>query len=264
MTRLKTYFSIWKIMGTNALQEAFVNRYSNLLFFAGKIIRVAMSLVFLFLIKDNINQFAGYTPDQVVIFFLTYQFIDTLAQIFYRGVYLFGPKVRSGEFDFFLLKPIKPLFQALTGKPDVNDAIFIVPTTVISIWIATTLNITVTFSSILIYLFLLVNSFLIATGFHILVLSMGVITTEVDNVIMLYRDLNRLGQYPVTIYLEPLRFALFFIVPIGLMITIPAEALLNITPTYSLLLTSLVGVVFFLGSLKVWSWSLKRYSSASS
>lgn len=261
---LHRYVRIWSITATNALQETFINRWSNILFFSGKAIRFTMSLVVLFLIKNNVKEFAQYTTDQIVVFFLTYQIIDTLAQVFYRGVYMFSNQVRTGEFDFLLMKPINPLFRALTGSPDINDTFFLIPTLVSSIIIIRSLDVHITFSSLVTYIALLVNSFLIVTALHIFVLVVGILTTEVDGIIWMYRDLIRLGQFPVSVYLEPLRFILFFVVPIGTMITIPAEILIHAQPTHTILVSVLIGVGFFLVSLRAWRWALKQYSSASS
>lgn len=262
--KLLTYYKIWKITALNAWQEAFVNRATNLLFMIGKIIRFSMSLLFLFLIKHQVGSFAGYTTDQIIIFFLTFQFVDVSSQVFYRGVYLFRDKIRTGEFDFYLAKPINPLFTSLTGKPDINDTIFLLPTTLLSIYLASTLDIKITFISLSWYLLLLINTFLIASALHILVLVVGVLSTEVEGVIWLYRDLMQLGRFPITVYLEPIKLALFFIIPIGMMITIPTEILLQLTPTYSITLTFAIGISSLFISLKLWNWSLKKYSSASS
>jgi ABC-2 type transport system permease protein len=261
---LSRYWRVWLILATNALQEAFINRATNVLFLVGKTLRFGMSLLLLFLFRQQISDFAGYTPDQVVVFFLTYQFIDLVVQVFYRGVYVFGNIIRTGEFDFDLSKPINPLFRALAGKPDIDDAFFLIPTTIFSLYILSTLDLNITLTSALLYIFLLINSFLIATSLHILVLCLGLVATEIESAIWLYRDISRLGQFPTTIYMELLRVVLFFLVPVGFMITIPAEVLLNLEPTYSIPLAILVGVGFFWGSLKMWHYSLKLYTSASS
>lgn len=264
MKRPRYYFSIWKSWGSNALQEAFVNRGTNLLFFIGKTIRLLMSLVVLLLIKQNISTFAGYTNDQMVVFFLVYQFIENVAQALFRGVYMFGRKVRNGEFDFDLLKPINPLFRALLGNPDINDVIFLIPSTAISIYLLSTLDLNITVASAMAFVLLLINSFLIATALHIIVLSVAIYTTDVEGVVWMYRDLARLGQFPISAYLELMRFVLFFLVPIGMMITIPAEVLLNVTPSYSVFVSVLIGVGFFTFSLWLWHKALKSYTSASS
>jgi len=262
--KLRTYYLVWKMTAANALQQTFINRYSNLLFLLGKLLRFGTGLFFLLLLKEQNVSVAGYSSDEVILFFLTYQIVDTISQVFFRGVYFFSQQVRRGEFDFALAKPINPLFRSLTGTPDINDTIFLVPTVIACIWLGYSLDVSITATSLLLYVGLLLNSLLISTAIHILILSAGIITTDIDNLVWLYRDLSRLGQFPVTMYLVPLRFALFFLVPIGIMITVPSQVLLNHSPTISIAVASIFGVGFFLLSLKVWNWCLRKYSSASS
>ncbi len=259
-----TYWKVWKTIATNALQETFINRGSNILFLISKSIRLLFMLLFLWILRSTVKTIGDYTSDQMVVFFLVYQFVDTFAQILYRGVYLFSHLVRTGDFDSMLIKPISPLFRALTGKPDINDAVFLIPSTALSIWILTQLSLTITLQSSLLFLVLLSNSLLLATALHILVLVVGILTTEVDGVIWLYRDLSRMAQFPVSVYIQPLRSILYFVVPVGIMMTIPAETLLGVSSPAVIMFSCLFGIVFFLGSLKLWHWSLKKYQSASS
>lgn len=262
--KFKTYFNVWKIFGFNALQETLVNRGSNILFMIGKILRFSFSLVFLFLIKSTVDNFAGYTSDQMIVFFLTYQLIDLISQVFYRGTYVFSNEVRSGSFDAYLTKPINPLFRALTGKPDINDAIFMIPSLTVSFYIFSRLDILVTWYSIIWYAILVINGLLIVTAINILILTIGILTTETEGIIWIYRDLNSMGRFPIGMYMQPLRFALFFIIPIGMMITIPTEVLLGVKPSFSISITILVGIGSLLLSIKLWNWALKKYSGVGS
>lgn len=261
---LKKYWLVWKLTAQAAFQTTFINRGTNSLFLLGKLLRLGMSLLFLFLIQKNVQTFENYTTSQIIIFFLVYQFIDVVSQILYRGVYIFSNLIRNGNFDFLLAQPINPLFRSLTGQPDINDAVFLIPILVVSFFIISGLGIQISLFQAFIFFVFIFNSLLIATALHIIIVSIGVITTDIDGIIWIYRDFIRLGQFPVTIYLEPLRFALFFIIPIGMMITIPAEIALDLSPSFSLLIVSFVGMSSFLLSLILWKWSLKRYGSASS
>lgn len=264
MRHYKKYWKVWKTIAANALQETFVNRGSNILFFTGKAIRLAFMLLFLWILKSTVKTIGGYTSDQMVVFFLVYQFVDTFAQILYRGVYIFSNLVRRGEFDFMLLRPISPLFGALTGKPDINDAVFLIPSTALSIWIISQLSITITVSSAFFFGILVLNSLLIATALHIIVLVVGILTTEVDGVIWFYRDISRMAQFPVSVYMEPLKSFLFFVIPVGIMMTIPAEVLLGHAQPQVILFSMLFGISFFYLTLRLWHWSLTQYQSASS
>lgn len=260
--RWRVYWQVWSKLAEYALAEMFINRWTNLLFLSGKIIRFGMLLFFLLFIKQSVSSFAGYTADQVVVFFLTYQFLDTLAQIFYRGVYSFSWQVRTGELDFYLSKPLHPLFRILTGKPDFIDVCFFLPTTLLSVYVIRDFFFAASAAQLLWYAVLLFNGFLIATAFHILILSLGVITTEVNNAVMLYRDLNTMARFPVTMYQEPLRTVLLFAIPVGIMNTVPAQVLLGGTPSASMLLTLSIGSIFLILSIKVWDWSITRYTGA--
>lgn len=262
--QLRHYWQVWKLWSFNALQETFVNRGSNALFFLGKTVRLVMTLVVLLLIKQNINTFSGYTADQMIVFFLVYQFIENISQSLFRGVYTFGRQVRNGEFDFDLLKPINPLFRALMGTPDINDVIFLIPSTAISIYLLSTLELSITLASVMGFLVMILNSILIAAALYIIVLSVAIFTTDIDGMIWMYRDLARLGQFPVSVYLELMRFALFFLVPIGMMITVPAELLIGVNLSYSVGVAVIVGVLFFGFSLWLWNTALRSYTSASS
>lgn len=264
MYTLKRYTTIWLITAINAVQETFVNRGSNALFLFGKCIRFVMTLVFLLLLKQNTATFGSYTTDQAIVFFLTYNILDVVAQVVYRGVYLFSNHIKEGSFDFMLIKPVNPLFQSLMGKPDINDVFFLLPSIIASFWIASTLNIEITLTSALVYALLLLNGFLIATALHIAILALAIYTTDVSNIVWLYRDFMQLGRFPVSIYMPALKFVLFFIIPVGAMITVPAQALLGLPLSLQLSTTGLIGVGSIIASVAFWRQALKAYSSASS
>lgn len=260
--RFTVYWTVWATIAQYALAETLLNRWTTMLFLLGKTLRFGMLLFFLFFIKNSVQSFSGYSTDQIVVFFLTYQFVDTLSQLLYRGVYEFSWKVRSGELDFYLSKPMSPLFRILTGKPDFIDVIFFIPTTALSIFLLRDVLLSATPAALASYGLLLINGLLIATGFHILILALGVVMVQVDNVVMLYRDINTMSRFPVSIYGEPLRTILLFAVPVGLMNTLPAQALLSTPLSVAIWLACLVGVVFFLLSLKAWGWAMKQYTGA--
>lgn len=264
MRQLQKYWHVWYITASNAFQMTFVHRGSNLLFLTGKIVRFVITLLFLGVIKKNVATFQGYTTDQLVVFFLTYSIVDQIAQTLYRGVYLFSMLVRDGSFDFYLSKPISPLFRALTGRPDINDAVFLIPTLMVTWIMVSQLSLSITPWTLLLYIILVCNALVIATALHICVLVFGILTTEVDGLIWFYRDISQFGRFPITIYQEPIRLALFFIIPIGMMITIPTEVLIQAPPSYSILAALSMGVLSILVSALLWKWGLRKYSSASS
>jgi ABC-2 type transport system permease protein len=262
MKKLAYYFKIWKLMAKNAILNWSVNRNVLLVFLLGKIIRYVFYFGFLYFLVKGTGSILSYSQNQILFFTATFIFIDTVSQFFFRNVYSFRPMIISGELDLVLSKPLNALFRVLMGGPDPIDLITIPLIMAIVIWFGYLLHPGIL--QIVYYLFLIINSFLIATALHIFVLGFGVITLEVDHLIMVYRDLTSMGRFPIEIYKQPLQAILTFVVPVGIMMTVPAKALEGFLGPVQVVLSLVFGIVIFYLSLKFWNYALTKYTSASS
>lgn len=262
MKKLNYYLKVWWMMAKNAVLAWSSNRNVFLVFLLGKIIRFIAYFGFLFLLVRGTNGFLGYSQDQILFVTAVYAFVATVVQFFLRSVYTFRTLVVTGDFDLILTKPLNALFRVLLGGPDPIDLITIPPVTLVMIWLGSHLNPSPV--SILFFVLLLINSFLVAAAFHIFVLGLGVITLEVDHLIMVYRDFESMGRYPVDIYKKPLGWILTFVIPVGLMMTIPARALGGLVGGVGVIGSLAVGITIFYLSLKFWNFALTKYTSASS
>ena len=169
----------------------------------------------------------------------------------------------SGEFDYFLSKPLSPLFRTLFGGSDILDLPMLFLSIAFVVVAALQMQ-TLSLVGVLLYLVLIANAFLIALGFHIMVVALGVLTTEIDNALWMYRDLTAMGRLPIDIYREPLRGILTFVIPVGIMVTFPSKALMGLLSTQSVAIALSIGVVLLYVSYKFWQYAIKHYSSASS
>jgi len=254
---------IWLLYTNNSFQQMLVSRPTVIIFLLGKFLRVALFLVFLGFLFNGTRSIGDYTREQIVFFFLSFNLIDTLAQLFFREVYRFRALIISGGLDFVLVKPLNPLIRVLLGGADVLDLfMLIILSTIITVF--SLANLTVTMSGTLLYLLLIANSLLLAAAFHIFVLSLGVLTTSVDHLISIYRDMTSMLRIPVDLYTQPIRFLLTFILPLGIMITFPAKAFLGILNWEAIIYSYGFGLVAFYLSLLFWNFAIKKYSSASS
>lgn len=263
MKKITRYLNLWQKLTVNSFLIALSSRFGAALFLLGKLLRFILFVIFLLALFSRVTVLAGYSGLQVVFFFLTFNLLDTVTQLFFREVYRFRQLVVSGDFDLVLIKPMNALFRALAGGADPLDLLMLVPYVGAIIVAAVRLNM-INFTNVLLYLLLFLNGFIIATGFHILVLALAVVTTEVDHTIMIYRDLTSMGRVPVDIYREPLRSFITFVIPVGIMITLPAKALLGLVTPVSVLSAFAVGAIFLFISLRIWRYALSFYTSASS
>lgn len=259
---LNYYFKIWWMMSVNSFSMVLSQKLSFSIFLIGKVIRFVFFFAFLYFLLQGTKTLAGYNSNQVIFFFLTFTLIDTVSQFLFREVYRFRPLIIKGDFDYVLVKPINPLFRVLMGGADIVDLITIPPLLFVIFNIGRMLD--PSFFQIMLFIFLFFVGILITTAFHIIVLSLGIVTLEVDHTIMIYRDLTSLGRFPVDIYKQPIQGILTYLIPVGLMITFPAKAFMGLLSPSGVFIAFGVGVVMIFTSLKFWNFALTKYTSASS
>ncbi len=233
------------------------------LFLLGKILRFLFFLGFLVLLVSRTKLLAGYNIWQVILFYLTFNFIDSVTQMLFRDVYRFRQQIITGNFDLLLVKPVNSLFRVLFGGTDFLDFITLFPFVIFLIFAVSRLS-GVTLLGIAAYIVLLSNAFMIALSFHIMVMALAILTQEIDHAIMIYRDFTGMGKLPVDIYREPLRSLVTFVIPVGIMMTFPVKVLLGLLSVWAVAAAILIGTILFSGSIIFWRHALNQYTSASS
>lgn len=261
--RLIFYLRIWWKYTINSFSISLVSRFGAFVFLIGKMLRFIFFLIFLILLLNKTNSLGTFNLYQIAFFFLVFNFIDSLTQLLYREVYRFRPMVVEGRFDYVLLQPMSSLFRCLTGGADILDLFMLIPIIFALIYVTFHLPF-ISLLNIIIFILLLINSLVLTTAFHILVLAIGILTTTVDHTVMIYRDVTSMGRIPVDIYKEPLRSFLTFIIPVGIVMTFPAKSIMGLLSFQGITISFVVaGIVFYL-SLRIWRYALTKYSSASS
>lgn len=260
---MKKYIKVLLLYAINSFQVQMNVRWALILFLIAKILRFFIFAAFIVILLSKTKVLAGYSLNQTIFFFLSFNLIDMLTQLIFREVYRFRPAVVSGNFDFYLSKPLNPLFRSLATGPDILDFLTLIPLMFAIFYFANLLHISSTVN-ILLYILMLLVGFIIAMAFHILVLALAILTTEIDHAIMLYRDIVSMGRMPIDIYVEPIRGILTFIIPVGIMMTFPAKALLGLLSPIFIVYSLGFCLMLLILSIKAWQFALKKYSSASS
>lgn len=261
--KIKKYLKIFFLFSKNAFKTVLQSRPGLFLFILGKVIRFFFLFGIIFLIFSKTKAIKGWSLNEVIICYLTFNFLDTLTQALFREVYRFRPLVISGNLDLILIKPYPPFLRILVGGVDFLDFFLLLPYFLLLIYFVSRQPETNLFS-VFLYFLLLINSFLIILGFHIIVLSLAILTSEIDNAIMIYREILNTGRFPVDIYQSPLDFFLTFFLPVGIMITFPVKALVGKLTLKFFIISFIFSISFLFFSKKLWQKALKHYQSASS
>jgi ABC-2 type transport system permease protein len=172
--------------------------------------------------------------------------------------------IRKGTLDFVLLKPADAQFLVSTARFEpwrVVDllggvAIFAVAFHRMGRWPGA--------GDVGAALVLLACAALILYSLWILVVSAAFYVVKIDNLSFLFVSIYDAARWPISVFRGALRFVFTFVVPLALLTTYPALALLGRLDVIRAAQALLGAVVFAAFSRFVWTRSIARYTSASS
>ncbi|QDK42564.1 hypothetical protein DOM21_14115 [Bacteriovorax stolpii] len=172
-------------------------------------------------------------------------------------------KVRKGDLDLLLAKPVNSQFMLTLQKA--NTAIF--GNLILgSSWLIYSLSQLPDFNYFrLLWLVLLVPcSLAVVYSMRFMFSATAVIFTRSENLQFLWWQVYRLGMRPDSMYNPYIKYVILTLIPVGVIVSIPARALLN-PPDLNYLLWPVVLVpILIYGTHRFWNFALKFYSSASS
>lgn len=172
--------------------------------------------------------------------------------------------IRKGTLDFVLLKPADAQFLVSTSRFALWRVTSVVMGLVIFGIAFTRLERWPSGVGIVQAIFLAVLAIAVLYSLWILIVSLAFYVVKVDNLTYLFTSIFDAARWPSTVFRGALSIVFTFIIPLALMTTYPAEALLG-RLAWATLGASVIGtVVLATISRQVWLMSIRRYTSASS
>jgi ABC-2 type transport system permease protein len=207
----------------------------------------------------------GWTIHHARVFLGVLFVVDSLWMIiFSENLDRFSDKVRRGDLDLLLAKPVSSQFIMSCQK--ISTAFignFLVASTWL-IWALLSLPGGVPWLRLLWLIILIPCGVLIMYANKFLFAITAIILTRAENLQHLWYQVHKLGTRPDAMYPLWLRYIILSVLPVGLVASVPARAILE-AANYRLILWTLGMTVFCLyGTTKIWKFALKHYSSASS
>lgn len=172
-------------------------------------------------------------------------------------------KIRKGDLDLLLSKPVNSQFMLTLQKA--NTAIF--GNLLLGLgWLIYALSGLDDFMPArLLWLIILIPcSLIVVYSMRFMFAATAVIFTRSENLQFLWWQVYRLGMRPDSMYRPYVKYILLTVIPVGVIVSVPARALLN-PPDFIYLLWPLVlSPMLIYATHKFWNFALKFYTSASS
>ncbi len=172
--------------------------------------------------------------------------------------------IRKGTLDFVLLKPADAQLLVSLSKIEPWRLIDLLAAGGIFAIAFQRIGRPPGLTHALLALVLLCGAVLVLYSIAILVVSIAFIAVRVDNLLYLFQSIFDVARWPSTIFRGVLSLIFTFVLPLALMTTYPALALLG-KLTAGTAAGALLGTLLFAGAARaIWLASIRRYTSASS
>jgi ABC-2 type transport system permease protein len=211
------------------------------------------------------DRIGTWTRGEVRVFLGVLFLVDaTYMILFHDNMDKLSEKVRKGELDLLLAKPVNSQFimsiQRMAPAYIANCGLCIA----YLLWSFANLEVERTWFNFAWLMLLVPCGVMILYCGRFFFSAVALIYTGTENVNYLWYQLYRLGMRPDVIYFPWLKYILLSLFPVGMIASVPARALLYPDNPLLFLWTVLVTALFIFLTTKFWRIALRNYSSASS
>jgi ABC-2 type transport system permease protein len=262
--KILTYFSFAK----STISQEMTYHVSFITGVIGQWIAYGGTFLSLYIMIENFNVLGGWTSYEVLYLYafnlLSYALAAT---VFFTPCRNLPMKIKTGEFDISLTKPIAPFLHEIYNGFNFGYIGHAILSISIMIFALTRLSIQV---SIVNLILLLICAALLQAAFLILSSSFCFMTVNQNPVFdFILWNFKSFTNYPITIYGTAIQFFLTFIMPLAFMNFYPSLIILDkaaSSPFSSWIpyLSSFVGIAVFILSIKIWNYGLSKYQSSGS
>lgn len=261
---LKKYFQIYKAMVKASLIAEMEYRVNFVTRIVVDIIWYAAQIITFEVIYQHTPKIGDWNVQQFRVFLGVVFVVDAIYMIFlHENLENFSEKVRKGDLDLLLTKPVNSQFMISLQK---TSAAIIGNLILALSWTAWSLSQLPDFNPLrLLWMIVLVPcSIAVIYACRFMFSASAVVFTRSENLQFLWYQVYRLGTRPDSMYVPWFKWVVLTIIPVGVVASIPSRALLD-PPNYAILLWPLLlAPILIYISHRYWNFVLKFYTSASS
>ncbi len=172
--------------------------------------------------------------------------------------------IRKGTLDFVLLKPADAQFLVSTAKFAPWHVVDLAAGLGVVAWALVRMERAPGAGPVAAALLLTACAVAVLYSLWILVVSAAFFVVKVDNLSFLFLSIFDAARWPVSVFRGFWRFLFTVVVPLALMTTLPAEALLGRAGPGAIGIAAAGSLAFVASARVVWLRAIARYTSASS
>lgn len=217
-------------------------------------------------IYSQVGSIGDWGRQQMLFFIGTFSLIDSLNMtIYFFGIISIPWKIKSGELDLYITKPLNPLFHLSLESIDPGSVPLILGSIGILIYAASGMDIQITALKVIGYCFLIIIMLLLYYDIMVILRTIPFFTLQADSIERLEGELITLCmKIPGSLFKGFFKLLFYLVLPYGIIATVPAQFFSGTLTPLGLIYSILIVIGFTVFALAFWRFGLKHYKSASS
>lgn len=228
------------------------------------VLMTAIMYVILSLPYKYVGAIAGWDKGQAMLLMGVYYMSNGLAWTFFReGISQLERKINSGTLDRILMKPVSTAFLISFFKVDVSRIADFAVGLVFMVSTIVAYDLEVSFFSFVGGTLATVAGLVFVFALFLAINSLAFWTTEtyLDHVA---NPLLMIAKYPVDIWGENFKLLLYWIIPVGVVSTIPTAIIIGKMEFWWCIVAGAIAGLWVWIARLVWRYAIKHYSSVGS
>lgn len=262
---MRQYFRVYKVMFENNVsymaqyrKNAWIKMVTNFLWLA----MVVLTIEIIFSFTDSLGGLLRQEVYLLTVFWIMeVEFFD----IFFGNNLPDLPNiVTDGEFDFYITKPISPLFLISLKIFTINGVWRFLTQVIILIWLFSQFN----FAASAWHALMVIPLFFCAVAIdYAIVLMLNTLSfwfERIDNINSLWEVTVDVGKFPILVFPKALRILSLTLIPIAFAGNVPLLVLTGKWALTTIFFTFAVTAFFLLTARAFWRYAIRNYSSTGS
>lgn len=217
-------------------------------------------------IYANVDTIGTWGRGEMILYIGTFALLNAVnMMLYFFGVNAIPYKVKSGELDLYLTKPVSPLFRLSLESFSPGSIPLIVMSIITIVYGVSLLSNKPDLTSTLAYIFWLLIMLVLYYDMEVIIRSVSLYVISMARLEQLEdAGLNLCMKLPGIAFYGVFKVIFYLILPYGIMATLPVQSLIGEMDGKLAALGILVVLLFSLLTGIIWKRGLKHYNSASS
>lgn len=265
MATLRYYLRIYLMIEAQYIKARMQYRADFIISAIGMFTTSLTGLAVFWVLFETIPQLDGWTFHEMMFIYGFYLLAVTPLQIFFDNIWQLRWKLIDGSFIKYYFRPLNMMFYYMAEVIDIKGFTQLVLGIIIIGYASIKLSLQWTIFKLLLLILSLGSASLVIISLLVIAASVAFWILDSFPIIALAFRVREFSQYPMTIMDGFFRFLFTYAVPIGFVAFYPSQFFLRPEENHFLVVLSpVVGLLFFALAYKIWTMGVNNYTGTGS